>query len=99
MNVNEKPWKDSKNGIVLQVRLVPRAVKTAILQIKPEYVKIAIQAPPVEGRANTALIAFLADSFSVSKASITIKSGTTGRNKVVEITGISEKDAENVLKH
>jgi uncharacterized protein len=85
------PVTDGKDGARLAVRVVPRAGRTAIVGVIGEgadaAVKIALQAPPVEGRANEALAEFLADLFDVRRADIAIASGEHGRNKVVVVRG------------
>lgn len=60
-----------------------------------DAIKLAITAPPVDGKANEAVIRYLADLFRVPKSSIVIVSGETGRNKLVAIRGMT---AERVLK-
>jgi uncharacterized protein len=55
--------------------------------------KIAVQAPPVEGRANEALVAFLAEAFKIPKKSVEIVSGELSRSKVFRLRGITLQDA------
>lgn len=73
-------------GVTLAVRVQPGAKKTAIAGTYGEgenaQLKIAVQAPPIEGRANEALIAFLAETFDVSKRSVELVSGESSRSKV-----------------
>lgn len=54
-----------------------------------DAVKLAITAPPVDGKANQAVIEFLAELLGVAKSSITIISGESGRNKVIAIRGMA----------
>jgi uncharacterized protein len=73
-------------GVTLAVRAQPGAKKTAIIGVygegDSEQLKIAVQAPPVEGRANEALVAFLAETFSLPKRSVELVSGGLSRSKV-----------------
>jgi hypothetical protein len=73
-------------GVTLAVRAQPGAKKTAITGIYGQgasaQLKIAVQAPPVEGRANHALIAFLADTFAIPRSSVELLSGQSSRSKV-----------------
>jgi len=89
-------------GVTLAVRAQPGAKKTAIAGVYGEgaaaQLKIAVQAPPVEGRANEALIAFLADLFGVAKSAIAVVSGELSRSKVFLLRGVSRDRAEQVLK-
>ncbi len=88
-------------GVTLAVRVQPGAKKTAIVGIYGEgdaaQLKIAVQAPPVEGRANEALVAFLAETFSVPKRSIELLSGEISRGKVFLLGGISAQQARSTL--
>ncbi len=72
---------DHPEGLVLSVRVQPKASRNAIRGVHGEALKIALTAPPVEGAANKALIAFLAKSLHIPKASIEILSGHTSRSK------------------
>ena len=59
--------------------------------------KIAVHAPPIEGRANLALIAFLADTFDLPKNSVELISGELSRSKVFLLRGVTLKNAESLL--
>ena len=87
-----------EGGVTLAVRAQPGAKKTAIAGIYGEgaqaQLKIAVQAPPVEGRANTALVAFLAEFFDRPRSGVELLSGELSRSKVVLIRGISLPEAE-----
>lgn len=87
------PVSDAKDGARLAVRVAPRASRTAVLGVIGEgadaVVKIALQAPPVEGRANEALVEFLAELLGVRRADIAVAAGEHGRNKVVVVRGKS----------
>ena len=91
-----------QGGVTLAVRALPGAKKkTAILGIYCEgdkaRLKIAVQAPAVEGRANSALVEFLADKFGVAKSHVELISGELSRSKVFLIRGVSLARAESVL--
>jgi uncharacterized protein (TIGR00251 family) len=73
----------------LKVRLHPGARRNAITGLHDGAVRIALTTPPVDGRANEALIAFLADLLRIPKANITIATGQTSRSKTLRITGKS----------
>ena len=55
-------------------------------------VKIAVTAPPVDGRANDACVALLAEAFGISRSSVEIVSGQSSRNKVVRVKGLSRDE-------
>jgi uncharacterized protein len=89
-------------GVTLAVRAQPGAKKTKVIGTYGEgataQLKIAVQAPPIEGRANSALIAFLADFFDVPRGSVELKSGELSRSKVFLLRGVTEQNAETVLR-
>jgi uncharacterized protein (TIGR00251 family) len=91
-------------GVTLAVRAQPGAKKTAIVGVYGEgdaaQLKIAVQAPPIEGRANDALVAFLAETFGISKRSVELVSGELSRSKVFMLTGVTIQQARSELaKH
>lgn len=88
---------ETKDGIVLTIRVVPRASKNEITGELGDALKIRLQAPPVEGKANKALIQFLADTLDLPRNRISILSGDTGRNKRILLTGITRQAAMAVL--
>lgn len=86
-------------GIVrIACRVQPRASKQGIRGMHGSAVKISLNTPPVDGKANAALCAFLADILDVSKSSVSLHSGQTSRDKVVEVCGISHALAIQVLQ-
>jgi uncharacterized protein (TIGR00251 family) len=80
-------------GVTLAVRAQPGAKKTAIVGFYGEgaaaQLKIAVQAPPIEGRANSALIEFLADVFGLAKNKVELVSGELSRTKVFLLRGVT----------
>ena len=80
-------------GVSLAVRAQPGAKKTAIGGVYGEgtsaQLKIAVHAPPLEGRANLALVAFLAESFAVPKNAVELLSGESSRSKVFLLRGVT----------
>ena len=88
-------------GVILAVRAQPGAKKTAIVGVYGEgdtaQLKIAVQAPPVEGRANDAMIAFLAETFGIPKRSVELVSGELSRTKVFLLTGVTMQQARTKL--
>jgi hypothetical protein len=88
-------------GVTLAVRAQPGAKKTAIVGIYGEgttaQLKVTVQAPPLEGRANEALIAFLAESFDLPKSAVALVSGELSRNKVLLLRGMTMARATAAL--
>lgn len=96
------PVKDAKDGARFAVRVAPRASRTAIVGVIGEgaeaAVKIALEAPPVEGRANEALVEYLAQVLGVRRAEIAIALGEHGRNKVVVVRGRRSEEVAMALE-
>jgi hypothetical protein len=88
-------------GVTLAVRAQPGAKKTALTGVYGEgaaaQLKIAVHAPPLEGRANQALIAFLAETFAVPKNAVEVISGELSRSKVILLRGVTLAEASAVL--
>jgi hypothetical protein len=89
--------KETSTGATFSVKVHPRARKNAITGIVGDALKLALTAPPVEGKANAAVIEFFADLFDIPRSSVTIASGETSRNKVVRISGINRQMVEERL--
>jgi uncharacterized protein len=92
------PVKQSATGISFAVKVHPRAHKDAITGVIGDALKLALTAPPVDGKANQAVIEFFADLFAISRSSITIASGETSRNKVIHVSGISAEQVRQKLQ-
>jgi uncharacterized protein len=90
-----KPYlSQGKKGLLLAIRVVPNARKNEIAGFQEEgRVKIRLQAPPVEGRANQALVKFLAKVLQVPASSITIAAGSGSRDKLVSIQNLDSETA------
>ncbi len=83
------PIHGTPTGISFAVRIHPRAKKNAITGEVGDALKISLTAPPIDGKANAACIDFLAKLLRVSRASVTIASGETSRQKVIRVAGIT----------
>ena len=79
---------DTPAGAVLNLRIIPRAHKNAIQGELGDALKIRLCAPPVDGAANSALVEFLSDAFSLPRARVQLLSGATSRNKRVLLAGV-----------
>ena len=72
----------------LDIRVIPRSARTCVDGRRGDAILVRLNAPPVEGAANDALIAFLSDVLDVPRRSIAIVSGQTSRNKRVRVEGL-----------
>lgn len=73
--------------LTLTLHIQPGAKKTECAGRHGDALKIRLSAPPVDGKANDALLRFLADQLALPRSAVLLKSGQTSRQKVVEITG------------
>ena len=86
------------NGCIrITCRVQPRASRNAVAGLLGNALKIALTAPPVEGKANVALCSFFAEKFKCPRTAVSIVSGTTSRNKIVEIQGMTRAAAQEKL--
>lgn len=85
---------DGKDGTVLTIHLQPKSSRTAWAGKFGDALKVRVAAAPVDGKANDALIAFLAGEFHVPARAICIESGFTGRRKRLLIRGVSARQLE-----
>lgn len=81
------PIRDTPRGAIIEVRVHPRARKTAITGVMGTALKVALSAPPVEGKANEALVEFFSELFHVSRSSVAVLTGAQSRTKVIAISG------------
>lgn len=95
------PVTDTRDGARFAVRVTPRASRTALTGLSGEgpdaALRIALHAPPVEGRANAALIAFLADLLRVHRSAIEITGGGHSRTKLILIRNRTAAEIASVL--
>ena len=73
--------------ITLTLHIQPGAKKTEFAGLHGDALKIRLAAPPVDGKANEALVKFVADTLGLAKAAVSLKSGQTSRRKVLEVQG------------
>ena len=88
---------DTPDGCTLSVRIHPGARKNAITGTHDSSLKISLTTPPIEGRANEALIAYLSDKLHLPKSRIAILSGETSRTKTLRIIGKSAAEVQAAL--
>jgi uncharacterized protein (TIGR00251 family) len=92
------PVRDTAAGVTFTVKVQPRARKNAITGVVGDALKLALTAPPVDGRANEACIEFFANLLDVPRSSVTIASGKTSRNKVIRVAGLTADEVRRRLR-
>jgi uncharacterized protein len=95
-------WSCLPHGIRLRLKVQPKARRNLIVGVGPDRdgpaLRVAVGAPPEDGKANAAVIALLAEAFDVAKAAVSVVAGATDRRKLVEIRGNS-RDLAARLDH
>ena len=89
--------RETSAGVSFAVRVQPRARKNAITGVMGDSLKLALTAPPVEGKANEACIEFFAKLLKVPRSSVSIAAGQTSRNKVIRVAGLSVQQVRDRL--
>ena len=86
-------------GVRLAVQITPNAKKTEVVGVLDDALKLKLQAQPIEGKANEALVKWLAQTLGVPRSAVTITHGLTSKRKLVEIktAAIQAADAERLL--
>ena len=82
----------------LEVHVLPRASREGVAGLAGDAVRIRLTAPPLENRANEALVRFLSASLDVPRPCVTIVAGRRGRKKIVRVAGMSRDDIFRRLK-
>lgn len=85
-------------SVSLSVHVQPNASRTRIAGLHGEALKLCITSPPVDGKANGAVIQFFAKLFKIPKAAVTLASGEASRDKRIILAGVSLARAEAVLR-
>jgi uncharacterized protein len=72
-------------GVRIAVQITPNAKKTEVIGVLEDALKLKLQAQPIEGRANEALVKFLSSSLKVARSAVTITHGLTSKRKLVQV--------------
>jgi uncharacterized protein (TIGR00251 family) len=91
------PIHESSAGVTFAVKVHPRARKDAVTGTVGDALKVALTAPPVDGKANDACIELFAKLLKVPRSSVTIAAGQTSRNKVIRVLGITPRQVRERL--
>ncbi len=96
--VNRRNLSGGRRGAALAIRVTPRARRNEIVEVLADQtIKVRLTAPPVEGKANEALMEFLAKILGVSRSRIEIVAGITGRDKLVSIIDMESVEAQALI--
>lgn len=84
-------------GVTLAVRAQPGARKSGLMGEQAGALKVAVTAPPEDGRANAAITELLRDAFGLKRSQVELINGATNRNKVFLIRGVSVEQMNELL--
>jgi uncharacterized protein len=91
------PIHETASGVTFAIKVHPLAKKNAITGEIGDALKLALTAPPVDGKANDACIEFFANLLNVPRSSVTIAAGQTSRNKVIRVAGLNRQQLHERL--
>jgi uncharacterized protein (TIGR00251 family) len=83
--------KESDDQLIVEVHVVPRASKSALAGVHDGRLKVTLDAPPVDGEANAALIAFLAKRLKIPKRDVVLLRGEASRQKTIALRGVTRE--------
>ena len=89
---------NEKDGAVtLDIAVKPRSSREGVGPVQGDRLCVAVNAPPVDGKANEAVVRVLAQTFKVARSAVAIVRGETGRKKTIRVTGISAAAVERAI--
>lgn len=83
-------------GVTVDIAVKPRSSREGVGPVHADRLVVAVNAPPVDGKANEAVVRVLAEAFGVSRSAVSIVRGETGRKKTVRIVGVTAAAVERV---
>lgn len=84
-------------GVRLAVQIQPNAKKTEVVGVLDDALKIKLAAQPIEGKANEALVKWLAGALGVSRSAVTLTHGQTNKKKLLEVAGVTLEDVARLV--
>jgi len=95
--MKEKPYRIVKEGVILNIKVIPRAHKNEIVKVLDDEIKLKIHAPPVEGKANAEIVKFLASIFKIPKNDVEIIKGISSSRKSILFHRIDKENVDAIL--
>ncbi len=80
---------EKDGAVTVDIQVKPRSSREAVGPVHADRLLVAVNAPPVDGKANEAVVRVLAETFGVSRSAVTIVRGETGKKKTVRIAGVT----------
>jgi hypothetical protein len=86
-----------ENGVLLKVHVIPNSSKTEVVGIYNDMLKLKLNVPPVDGKANEAIIKFFSKILDISKSKVEILKGEKSKDKLILLKGVSKDLVLKVL--
>jgi uncharacterized protein len=96
-NVGASPLQVTESGVLLRLRVQPRASADRLEGVQGDQLRLRLTAPPIAGAANAACIAFLAKKLGVSRSRVQLYAGEKSREKLVHIVGLTPAQVATAL--
>jgi uncharacterized protein (TIGR00251 family) len=90
--------RESKGKVLLSVRVQPRSRQNAITGVREKSLLLKVNAPPVDGAANQAVIALLAQELNLPKSTFSVQQGVKSREKIVKVEHVTADDVLKLLE-
>jgi uncharacterized protein len=98
-SIRDMSWiTEQSGGVILVIHAAPRAARSQIQGLHGDALKVRLQAPPVDGKANETLMEFLAEVLGVPRRQVTLLSGLTSKHKRVAVQGINAQEVRTKLE-
>jgi uncharacterized protein len=91
-------YDDSPEGVILRVHVQPGAGRSAVVGRHGDALKVRVAAPPIEGRANEATRALLAEAMGVPESDVELTSGQSSRSKRFRLNGLDAEEGEKRIR-
>jgi uncharacterized protein (TIGR00251 family) len=89
----------SKEGVLITVRVAPRAARSGIAGTRDDALLVRLNAAPADGAANAELVSIIAETMSVPRRAVSLSAGEKSRRKIVRVSGVSLDEARARLGH
>lgn len=97
MTADELAISESAEGSRFEIQVAPRASRGRLGPVIDGRLKVAVTAPPVDGKANAAVVELLAKRLGLRKGDVRIVGGERGKKKLIEVSGVSRVELERAL--
>jgi uncharacterized protein (TIGR00251 family) len=97
-DVDQLNLRDSREGVIVPVKVVPGASRDRIVGVLGEALKIAVASPPQRGKANAAVAALLASALGVDRRAVQLLRGATGPRKEFRVAGLTAAQVAQLLQ-